>query len=180
MKEAVLKWAESHIGYREFPGNQGFKDPVFDNMMRSVGFKNGWAWCALFAEACWAIPTYSGKSKVFVSISDNFSANAVRSFENFQNDQTELFSIIKSGIPSPGDVVIWEKRSQGDPVKNGIWTIGHAGIVQSAEEGFFKSIEGNSNDAGGREGIEVAVKTRKYNYFDKHGLCLKGFITCNI
>lgn len=180
MKEAVLKWAESHIGYREFPGNQGFKDKTFDTLMRQVGFKNGWAWCALFAEACWAIPTYSGKSKVFVSISDNFSANAVRTFENFQNDQTELFSIIKNGIPSPGDIVIWEKRSQGDPVKKDIWTIGHAGIVQSANEDSFTSIEGNSNDAGGREGIEVAVKTRKYNYFDKDGLCLKGFITCNI
>lgn len=180
MKEAVLKWAEEHIGYKEYPGNQGFKNVAFDTMMRQVGFQNGWAWCALFAEACWSIPTYSGKHKVFVSISDNFSANAVRTFENFQNDQTGLFSIIKNGIPSPGDVVIWEKRSEGEPIKKDIWTIGHAGIVQSAEEGFFKSIEGNSNDAGGREGIEVAVKTRTYNYFDKEGLCLKGFIRCNI
>lgn len=180
MKNEALKFAEDHIGYKEYPGNKGFQNKTFDTLMRQVGFKNGWAWCALFAEACWAIPTYSGKSKVIVSISDNFSANAVRTFENFQNDQTELFSIIKSGVPSPGDVVIWEKRSDGEPIKKGIWTIGHAGIVQSAEEGFFKSIEGNSNESGGREGIEVAVKTRKYNYFDKNGLCLKGFITCNL
>lgn len=180
MQEAVLKWAEDHIGYKEYSGNQGFQNQVFDTMMRQVGFKNGWAWCALFAEACWSIPTYSGKSRVFVSISDNFSANAVRSFENFQNDETGLFSVIEKGIPSPGDVVIWEKRKAGAPVKNDIWTVGHAGIVQVAEPDFFKSIEGNSNDAGGREGIEVAVKKRKYNYSGKSGLCLKGFITCNV
>lgn len=180
MKEAVLKWAQSHIGYKEYPGNQGFKDKTFDTMMRLVGFENGWAWCALFAEACWAIPTYSGKSKVFVSISDNFSANAVRTFENFQKDPSGYFDVLVKKQPSPGDIVIWEKRRDGEPVKKGIWTLGHAGIVQSAEAGFFKAIEGNSNEAGGREGIEVSVKTRTYNYSDKQGLCLKGFISCNV
>ena len=180
MKSETLQFAQSHVGYKEYPGNQGFQDKVFDTLMRQVGFENGWAWCALFAEACWSIPTYSGKSRVIANISDNFSANAVRTFDNFKNDPTGKFSIITNGLPSPGDVVIWEKRVDGDPYKKGVWTLGHAGIVESIEEGFFKSIEGNSNSEGGREGIEVSIKTRKYNYFDKNGLCLKGFITCNI
>jgi hypothetical protein len=41
----------------------------------------------------------------------------------------------------------------------------------------FMSIEGNTNSNGGREGIEVAEKARDYNFYDKNGLCLKGFIT---
>lgn len=183
MKDAVLEYAQSHVGYEEVPGNQGFKDKAFDTRMRQVGFQNGWAWCALFAELCWALPTYDGKSKVFVSLSDNFSANAVRTYENFSKDDTGLFTcydVDSNVMPAPGDVVIWEKRRGGVPVKNDIWTIGHAGIVESADATSFVSIEGNSNDAGGREGIEVARKTRNYTYSKQDGLALKGFITANV
>jgi len=180
MKDAVVAFAQEHVGFKEVPGNNGFKDPAFDTKMRQVGFENTWAWCALFAELCWSYPTYDGKWKVFQSISDNFSANAVRTFENFKKDDTGLFSIRDSQMPEPGDVVIWEKRKGGVPVKNDIWTIGHAGIVESANAFEFTAIEGNSNSSGGREGIEVARQVRPYSYKKQDGLALKGFITCNL
>jgi hypothetical protein len=180
MKDAVVAYAQEHVGFKEFPGNQGFKDAAFDTKMRQVGFENGWAWCALFAELCWSMPTYDGKWKVFQSISDNFSANAVRTYDNFYKDETGLFRAFDNKMPEPGDVVIWEKRKGGIPKKTDIWTIGHAGIVESASETEFVSIEGNSNDAGGREGIEVARKTRTYTYKKMDGLALKGFITCKV
>lgn len=180
MKSAVLEFAQHHVGFKEEPGNMGFKDPAFDTKMRQVGFENTWAWCAFFAELCWASPTYDGKWKVFTSISDNFSANAVKTYHNFKNDYSGLFRTFVDGIPEPGDIVIWEKRRGGEPVKKDIWTVGHAGIIESATETEFVSIEGNSNDAGGREGIEVARKIRTYTYKKKDGLALKGFITCTI
>ena len=40
----------------------------------------------------------------------------------------------------------------------------------------FTTIDGNSNSSGGREGIEVAEKTRKYNFNSNNGLRLIGFI----
>lgn len=177
-KEAIIEFAESMVGKQEIAGNMGFHDPFFDMLMRRVGFENGWAWCSLFAEACWSHPTYTGKSKVIASISDNFSANAVRTFENFKKDRTGLFVVDRE--PDKGAVVIWEKRRGGDPVKTGIWTLGHAGIVKGFTPSIIHTIEGNTNSSGGREGIEVAQKRRTYNFDDRNGLCLLGFIKMNL
>lgn len=179
MLPSVVAFAQAHVGYREYPGNEGFVDPAFDTKMRQVGFENTWAWCALFAELCWSYPAYDGKWKVFQSISDNFSANAVRTFENFAKDTSGLFAIVKE-VPRPGDVVIWEKRNNGVPKKIDIWTVGHAGIVEEADAISFTAIEGNSNSFGGREGIEVARQKRFYQYEKDNGLALKGFITCTL
>lgn len=178
--EAAVEFAKNHVGYKEVKGNMGFQDPVFDTLMRQVGFENTWAWCALFAELCWSYPTYDNKWKVFQSISDNFSANAVKTYENFRNDTTGFFTVLSEGVPSPGDIVIWEKRKNGEPKKIDIWTVGHAGIVEEASKATFVSIEGNSNSEGGREGIEVARQIRPYSYDKQDGLALKGFISCNV
>jgi hypothetical protein len=40
---------------------------------------------------------------------------------------------------------------------------GHTGIVSSVEGPFIKTIEGNSNPAGSREGLGVFELTRKIN-----------------
>ena len=180
MKEEAIKFAQDHVGYEEISGNNGFKDKTFDTIMRQVGFENTWAWCALFAELCWSYPTYDGKWKVFQSLSDNFSANAVRTFENFEKDDSGLFTAFTDKFPEPGDIVIWEKRKNGEPKKIDIWTVGHAGIVEKADYTGFTAIEGNSNEAGSREGIKVGRKERTYTYKKENGLALKGFISCNI
>lgn len=172
--EASIKTARENLGKKEIAGNNGFKDPVFDRYMRMVGFENGWAWCALFAQLCWSKEPYEKKAFLITSISDCFTANAVRTFENFENDQSGYFQVSKE--PDIGAVVIWEKRVNGKPDKTGIWTKGHAGIVSEISEKGFKSIEGNTNSEGGREGIEVAEMQRIYNFEDQNGLCLKGFI----
>ena len=180
MKEEALKFAQEHLGYEEIPGNNGFKDKAFDTKMRQVGFENTWAWCALFVELCWSYPTYDGKWKVFQGISDNFSANAVRTYENFKKDDSGLFKAYSDSVPEGGDIVICEKRKNGEPKKIDIWTVGHAGIVESASDITFTAIEGNSNKQGSREGIKVGRKVRAYNYDEENGLALKGFISCNI
>ena len=176
MRTEILEFAKDQVGKKEISGNQGFKDPLLDRAMRRVGFENGWAWCALFAELCYAEPTYSGKSKVIASISDCFSANAVKTYENFEADKTGYFAT-DSKQALEGSVVIWEKRRDGHPVKKGIWTLGHAGIVLEVHKDYFMAIEGNTNSNGGREGIEIAIKKRTFNNFHTDGLCLKGFIT---
>ena len=173
--EASISTAKKYVGQKEYKGNQGFKDPTFDHYMRLVGFENGYAWCALFAELCWLKEPYEKKAFLMPVISDCFAANAVRTYENFKNDKSGLFKVTKE--PKIGDVVIWEKRINGEPDKIGIWTKGHAGIVSMVSSSGFMSIEGNTNSQGGREGIEVAEKARDYNFYDKNGLCLKGFIT---
>jgi len=53
--------------------------------------------------------------------------------------------------PQPGDIFIMD-LGKG---------IGHTGLVQSiGADGYLHTIEGNTNDTGSREGIEVTKKIR--------------------
>lgn len=56
---------------------------------------------------------------------------------------------------------------------------GHIGIVAtvSPNGGHFTAIEGNTNEAGGREGDCVAEKTRRIEWLSRpSGLNLLGFV----
>ena len=175
LMQAAVKTARQYVGQKEIKGNNGFENPVFDRYMRMVGFENGWAWCALFAELCWLQEPYENKAFLMPIITDCFSANAVKSYENFAVDKSGFFKT--SLTPSMGALVVWASMTNGQPNKSGIWTRGHAGIVSNVYPDRFKSIEGNTNSQGGREGIEVAEKTRYVNYLDQNGLVVKGFVS---
>ncbi|MET0416090.1 MAG: CHAP domain-containing protein, partial [Actinoplanes sp.] len=54
---------------------------------------------------------------------------------------------------TPGSVFL-VRRTAGD------WT--HTGIVTEVRNDTFDTIEGNTNDAGEREGYEVCARTRSY------------------
>jgi hypothetical protein len=155
--ERIIETAKKYIGQKEKTGNMGFINPDFDAKMRSVGFANGQAWCAYFAELVWR---ESGQDTT------PFSASAFKTYLQYESAGRK-----GSQIPLPGSLAVWRS------VKNGQrgWT-GHIGIVASATETSFECIEGNTNKAGGREGIEVAIKTRTYNWKAINGLQLVGFI----
>lgn len=44
---------------------------------------------------------------------------------------------------------------------------GHTGIIIAVNGGFMDTIEGNTNDQGGREGSGVFARTRKINSVNK-------------
>lgn len=175
LQERAYLNALAYLGQEETHGNQGFKDPIFQRFMKMVGWQEGWAWCSVFAELCWSKDSYKDKAELYPFIKDHFSANAVKTYENFKNDTSGLFKVDKE--PSKGSVVIWEKRKDGEPVKNGVWTLGHAGIVVEVNENRFKSIEGNTNAVRSRNGGQVGLNEWTYNYYGKDGLCLLGFIS---
>ena len=90
-------------------------------------------------------------------------------WQNFENDKSGKFKTGKEA--KKGAIVIWQRYKNGVPE----WK-GHAGIVQRVNKDNFETIEGNTNDAGGREGYIVAEKTRTYDWDTINGLRLKGFI----
>ena len=141
----------------------GFKDKVFEKKMEAVGFVKSYAWCALFAELVWT-EAYKGSGLVNV-LKKLFSASATTTYKNFDIDGT--FKV--SQTPQIGAVVIWRHGSG--------WQ-GHAGIVVSIDGDNIGTVEGNTNAAGGREGIEVAAKVRKWKDapYQANGLNLVGFI----
>ena len=163
--------ASLYIGQKEIIGNKGFENAVFEDKMESCGWDVGQAWCAYFTELVWKEAYELYKPEVIPVLDKLFSAGAVKTFNNF--NKSPKFQTSKN--PAVGAVVIWQYYKNGKPH----WS-GHAGIVSESVVGLgnkFKTIEGNTNSQGGREGIEVAEKTRLLDFSPKtRGLVLKGFI----
>lgn len=155
--------AKQYIGQREGIGNV-FKDgTTLGDKLHAAGQKDGDPWCALFGEVC-AKDTFPDRFDEFNKL---FSASAVQTFKNFEKSGYEVSK--KALIDS---IVVWQKYINGKPD----WR-GHLGIVSHVNiDDTFKSIEGNTNSAGSREGIEVAERPHRLAYDVNNGLRLLGFI----
>lgn len=155
--------ARKYLGQTEKPANSGFNDATFQEKMEEVGFQKGHAWCAYFAELVFkeAIP------ERFDELDTLFSGSTVLTFRNFKD---AAFPI--GHVPAMDHLVIWQTMKEGKAMATG-----HAGIVSEVISTWeFKSIEGNTNSQGGREGFEVAEKERKVFAEVKNGLKVLGFI----
>lgn len=158
MNKLVLV-SRKYIGQTEKPGNSGFTDAEFEKRMKACGWAKGQAWCAYFCELV-CREAYQGKDEELKLL---FSPSAVITYENFKNAGRV------SDTPTPGSLAVWRYGKT--------WQ-GHIGVVtEILSENFFKTIEGNTNAIGGREGYIVAEKTRKLKQpYSAKGLNLIGFI----
>lgn len=166
LTEAILETANSFVGQKEISGNMGFKQPFFLRLMESIGWKKSWAWCSMF---CKLVYTEASK-KVGVDpklITKYISPSVQQTRANF----------IKAGFPlqtdwtkvKPGAYISWV--SSKDKSK------GHTGILIEFLEGGkkMKTIEGNTNAEGSREGDSVAVKIRNAQVGKGTSLILQGW-----
>lgn len=163
----IISYATDYIGKREIKGNMGFKDEQFNYYMDQVGFKDGQAWCAYFAELCWTMAYKDFDKDLLPEVASLFSAGAVKTFNRF--NKADGWDVSKT--PVVGAVVIWQKYKSG----KAHWS-GHAGIVLEVHKGHIITSEGNTNTAGSREGIGVFKKRRNYNFNTTSGLRMLGFI----
>lgn len=161
--KTALEVAKSYLGQKEIKGNKGFEDKEFEKRMSAVGFKSGFAWCSLFAELCY-ISAFVDKKDELTKL---FSAGAVKTMSNFKKSKNWTFT----EKPQAGALVFFQTIRDGKKH----WT-GHVGIVEKVNKDSFTCIEGNTNGNGGREGIEVARRIRKYNFNNRNGLVLQGFV----
>lgn len=172
-EKEILELARSFVGVKEIGNNESFDSATFDHLMDIAGHIEGHAWCAYTTEVFWTTPTFNWKSKLLVRMIRNFSANAVRTYDNFAKD--DLFICDKE--PVPAAIGIMAKYKKGELAKIGEWTLGHAVLVESVEGDYVNTIEGNTNAAGSREGQEIARKKRKLNFEPvQNGLVFIGFI----
>ncbi len=167
-KRRALRYAKKWVGEKEISGNMGFENSEFDELMRKYGdFKDTQAWCMSFVKMVWI----KRMGRKFEDILDKLITPSTQTtFQNFENDTSGLFKVDK--IARVGSIVIWQKYENGQST----WQ-GHTGIVKKVKTDDFITIEGNTNDSGGREGIEVAEKERGYDLNVTNGLRLKGFIS---
>lgn len=173
IRKNILEIANDFIGQKEIAGNQGFLDKKFEGEMQSIGFEKGNSWCGYLVELV-LTKGYQLLNNIDLKLEVRklFSANAVQTYNRLVNA-----GWTKTTKPTPGDMVFWIKYKNGVPVKLAPeYFAGHTGIVSDVSDKNFKSIEGNTNSKGEREGIEVAEKTRTYNWTSNSGLRLLGFI----
>jgi hypothetical protein len=114
-----------------------------------------WPWCAGFVsfvlkQACknLAVPLPLGTSVSCDTLAANAKAKGRFLPESKATDRRQI---------KPGSLFL-NRRTSTD------WV--HTGIVVQAEDEYFVTIEGNTNDEGSREGYEVCRRTRGYKKKD--------------
>lgn len=156
--------AHLDIGQKEKPGNSGFIDPQLEKDMRAVGWVPGWSWCSCILEK-WIWKAFPNRIHEIKGI---FVPSAVQTFKNLKQAGYSV-----SIIPTVDSIVFWQHYSGGKAE----WT-GHTGVVcEAINSTTFKSIEGNTNDNGSRNGDGVYLKDRVVKLDVQDGLKVIGFVT---
>lgn len=114
-----------------------------------------WAWCAGFA--CYCLRQACETLGQTMPIDPSFSCDLLAAGARQRGRLLDGGSLSDRARIHPGSLFLLRRTSTD-------WV--HAGIVVSAEPEFFRSIEGNTNDNGSREGYEVCTRTRSYKAAD--------------
>jgi len=150
--ERALITASSQKGVKETRANRG---PMVDEYNKAGGAALGSPWCASFVSWC-LIRAGVSRSDIMGKL-----GNPAWTYNWYKWAKKYGHLVVK---PKRGDLFVWYNNKSG----------GHIGfIVEVYDDGSFRTLEGNTNDGGSREGIEVAERIRK-------GLPLadyKGFIS---
>jgi hypothetical protein len=138
LSKTALIVAISQIGQTEKPLGSNWGTPV-KNYLSTVGINFPASWCMAFIFWC-----FNEASKKINTTNSAIKTGGVLTAWNKADKK------IKSTKPSIGSVFIMD-LGKG---------LGHTGIVERFDEKFIYTIEGNTNDTGGREGIEVCRRKR--------------------
>lgn len=144
LSNKALQVAISQIGQKENPLGSNWGHPVQD-YLASVGIGFAASWCMAFVFWCYdqdAKNTGSPANPLFKT------GGVLKQYQMRQDN-------IVKGIPQAGDITIMEFHS-GE---------GHTGIVESVDtlNNIIHTIEGNTNNNGSREGVDVERKSRPIN-----------------
>lgn len=136
--ERAVEIALSQEGKCEIPKNSNWGEDV-KTYLASVGIRFPAPWCMAFVYWCFeqAAKELAVKNPLFKT------GGVLVQFEKSKKNAVRY-------NPKPGDIFI---------MRFGHGT-GHTGIVESVDESFIYTIEGNTNDDGSREGYEVAKRKR--------------------
>lgn len=141
----IIALARDEVGVREIGDTNCGKRVNEYKSATNLDSTQAWPWCAAFI--CWLFreamkgSSYSFKRPTTASAWD---------FENWAEDQDMS---VKTKKPSGSDIIA------GDII---IFTFSHIGLAISAPDknGMVQTIEGNTDDAGSREGGGVYSKER--------------------
>lgn len=156
--DLVIAYAQQHLAEhpREVGGpNRGPWVRLYMSGMDGKRF----LWCAGFS--CFMLQQAASKASVDMPLErtvscDRLARNAQEA-GNFLGEDDLDEDRSKRGDIAPGSLFL-KRKTPGD------WV--HTGLVVSASEDSFETIEGNTNDEGSREGYEVCARIRGYRKMD--------------
>jgi len=141
----IIALARDEVGVREI-GNTNYGKRVNEyKSATNLDSTQGWPWCAAFI--CWLF------REAMKGGSYSFKRPTTASAWAFENWADEQDMSVRTKKPHNGDIVA------GDII---IFTFSHIGLAISAPDknGMVQTIEGNTDDAGSREGGGVYNKER--------------------
>ncbi|ESS68920.1 hypothetical protein MGMO_141c00030 [Methyloglobulus morosus KoM1] len=146
--ELVVAYAKQHLAQhpREVGGqNRG----PWVRLYMEGNEGQQWAWCAGFT--CFCLKQACELKGVPLPINPSFSCDSLASSAKVNN------RFVTKDKAGPGSFFLVRNTATD-------WT--HTGIVIESYAEIFRSIEGNTNDEGSREGYEVCARTRGYKKMD--------------
>lgn len=146
LAEKTLEIAIAQIGVQEIPkySNSG---PEVEIYLKSVGLTRGYSWCMAFIYWCTQNASVQTNNK-----------NPLKKTGGVL-DQYNSRPLLAQNNPKAGDIFILD-LGKG---------LGHTGIVEKIAGNIIHTIEGNTNDAGSREGYKVCRRKREIK-------AVKGFL----
>jgi len=139
LQQSALKVALAQLGQHEQPLGSNWGHPVQDYLASvKIGFPA--SWCMAFVYWCYE-QVSNGKNPLVKT------GGVLHAW----NEADKKYRVV--GEPLAGDIFIMN-FGKG---------LGHTGIVEKVDENFVYTIDGNTNDSGSREGIEVCRKQRPRN-----------------
>jgi hypothetical protein len=164
----VIEVAKKYLGMAEKPGNVFDETTPLGILIKKAGHRNGESWCCYFQEGifCEANPEKE------VVLRNLFSANCLDTYYNF----------IKAGYrvvnyPVAGALVIFQDTITIGAIVGIQTTKGHAALCTSViSKTQFTTIEGNTSEAGSREGTIVGARSNRDTLRRDKGLQVLGFI----
>jgi uncharacterized protein (TIGR02594 family) len=137
-REKIVSIFKSELGVRETGGNN--MGPRIDQYMRTVGLTEGYPWCSGFVKF------------VFDSAGIHTPGANAMALSWFKKDRIIKSKTTDIKTPTEGDLFSLYYQNLG--------RIGHVGFVETYSSNRTVTVEGNTNDAGSREGDAVMRRFR--------------------
>jgi len=148
LAQAIIEVANDEVGVEELHTSNSGKRVREYQASTSLG-GTGWPWCAAFV--CWVVK--QAMDKLGITETKTFKRPTTASAWGF-----ELWSLAQ-------DSTTWTRKPHRGDIEPGdivIFTFSHIGfaISEPDADGYIRTIEGNTDGQGSREGGAVLVKRR--------------------
>lgn len=145
--QKIVEIARSEIGVTESPRNSNRGERI-DEYKASTWLdpKQAWPWCAAFV--CWVLRKTGINETATFKLPRTAGAWDFINWSLAQDNTTRTLRNPKAKDIGPGDIIVF--------------TFSHIGIAIGFcdSQGNFRTVEGNTNGAGSREGDGVYLKDR--------------------